>query len=300
VLSSIGKDAAFTTVEAWLVGEPQPIPGGTILAWNGFMTLEKPAVNEEGETTAGVFVPTFDREVHYFTVQSENSTLFEVTVEVDVDQTLGARVVSTPAATPLLPEVITGWQDGAEPWFGYQSTGTTENITSAVETWLAAYVGGNPATLRNIVGDTDETHFYLPLSGVSIARASIDRVGYLPSDDPNAPVDNAPSTVLVRVNIEILWQGQVQTNTDDFAVFSYDLLVEQANTAAPRIVAWGGPGSGSRLVPFSNSIVGIKIDALPDPTRANGNAPVPVPEVIVEDGTTPTATPTATPTPGQG
>lgn len=300
ILSSLGKDAAFTTVEKWLAGSPQPIPGGVILTWNGYKALDKPAVDDERETVAGVFVPTFDREVHYFTVQSANSTLFQVTIEVEVDDVLGSRVTATPAATPLLPEVTTGWENAGEPWFGYQSTGTTENVTSAVETWLAAFVGGNPSTLRNIVGDTDDTHFYLPLSGISVAKATIDRVAYKPSDDVNAPIDNNPETVLVRVKIRILWEGQEQKNTDDYATFTYDLLVIQANTAAPRVVAWGGPGSGSGLTAYSNAIIGVKIDTLPDPTKTDGRTFVPVPETTVEDENPTTPEAPEVPASGEG
>lgn len=266
---SIGRNAATTTVTDWLASEPQPIPGGTLLTWNGFTVQPKPAVvdTENNETAAGVFVPDWNKETHYFSVRAGNGTLFRVSVEVDADRTLGARVSSLPSLVPLLPEVTSGWEDSPEPWFGYSSAQVTPNITSAVDTWLAAYVGGNPSTLRNIVGDKDDTHFYMPLSGVQQATAVVERVAYKPSDDPDAPLVTDPDTVIVRVQVKLLWNGQVQENLDSFARMGFDLLMENADTAAPSIVAWGGPGAGPALKPYQNAVVGITLDTVPDPTQ---------------------------------
>ena len=35
---------------------------------------------------------------------------------------------------------------------------------------------------------------------------------------------------------------------------AFDVLVTGADTAAPRVVAWGGPGTGPTLVPFGNAV----------------------------------------------
>lgn len=268
---SIGKDAATTTVRDWLASNPQPIPGAQLLSWNGYTTQPKPAIAdaETSETAAGVFVPEWNKETHYFSVRAGNGTLFRVTVEADADRTLGARVTSTPSFEPLLPEVTSGWKDSPEPWFGYQSTQTTENISASVNDWLAAYVSGNPATLRNIVGDQDAAHFYMPLSGIQKATATVERVSFKPSDAPDAPVIENPDTVIARIQVKLLWNGQVQENLDSFARLSFDLLIQNANTASPRIVAWGGPGSGPELKPYQNSVTGITLDSVPDPTKTD-------------------------------
>lgn len=273
---SIGKDAATTTVRDWLASQPQPIPGAQLLSWNGYTTQPKPKIvdTETDETAAGVFVPEWNKETHYFSVRAGNGTLFRVTVEVDADRTLGARVTSLPSLKPLLPEVTSGWKDSPEPWFGYQSTQTTDNITASVNDWLAAYTGGNPATLRNIVGDKDGDHFYMPLSGIQKATAVVERVAFKPSDEPDAPAVENPDTVIARITVKLLWNGQVQENLDDFATMSFDLLIEQANTASPRIVAWGGPGSGPALKPYENAVTGITLDSVPDPTKSDNQAGV--------------------------
>ena len=35
---------------------------------------------------------------------------------------------------------------------------------------------------------------------------------------------------------------------------TFDVLVTGADTAAPRVVAWGGPGTGPTLVPYGNAV----------------------------------------------
>lgn len=284
---SIGKNAAITTVEAWLASEPQPIPGATLISWNGYLPQQKPAIvdEESRETAAGVIIPKWGREVHYFSASSANGMLFQVTLEVDVDPILGARVEAIPFAEPLLPTVSGGWDDAGEPWFGYQSAQTTAGITSSVEAWVQAYVGGNPGALRNIIGDPNENHFYLPMSGIQKATVTVERVAYKPSDDPSAPAVKNPETVLARIQVKLLWKGQVQENAESFATYTLDLLIEDADTASPRVVAWGGPGSGATLERYGNAVVGITIDTVPDPTKQEGQIAVEddtAPEVVVE------------------
>lgn len=282
---SIGKNAAITTVEAWLASEPQPIPGATLISWNGYITQKKPAIAdpETRETAAGVIIPEWDREIHYFSASAANGMLFQVTLEVDVDETLGARVEAIPFAEPLVPTVSGGWDDAGEPWYGYLSAQATPSITSSVEAWVQAYVGGNPGALRNIVGDPNENHFYLPMSGIQKASVTVERVAYKPSDDPNAAVEKNPSTVLARIKVELLWKGQVQENAESFATYTLDLLIENADTASPRVVAWGGPGSGASLERYGNAVVGITIDTIPDPTKQEG-------QIAVDDETAPEVT----------
>lgn len=289
---SIGKNAAITTVEAWLEGDPQPIPGGTLISWNGYTVQKKPAIvdEESRETAAGVIIPKWDREIHYFSVSSSNGMLFQVTLEVDVDETLGARVEAIPFAEPLVPTVSGGWDDAGEPWYGYQSAQTTPGITSSVEAWVQAYVGGNPGALRNIVGDPNENHFYLPMSGIQKATVTVERVAYKPSDDPSAGVEKNPDTVLARIKVALLWKGQVQKDSEAYAIYNLDLLIENADTASPRVVAWGGPGTGASLKRYGNAVVGVTIETIPDPTKQEG-------QIAVDDEEAPDVT-VETPAPG--
>lgn len=44
------------------------------------------------------------------------------------------------------------------------------------------------------------------------------------------------------------------------AAVSYDVLIAEAHTATPRIVAWGAPGSGAQLETFGNAEVGLLLE----------------------------------------
>lgn len=102
------------------------------------------------------------------------------------------------------------------------------------------------------------------------------------------------STLLVRVELTADLSGEEPSDdspkASDRPAITYDLLVTAANTAVPKIVSWGGAGSGPDLEPFSVAIEGRDVreddhDNEPDATDAED-----------PDATgTPTPTPTSTP-----
>jgi hypothetical protein len=75
-----------------------------------------------------------------------------------------------------------------------------------------------------------------------------------------------PTTMAVRVELAITWPSAEPTSQtagpttppaeppDAAARVAFDVLVTGADTAAPRVVAWGGPGTGPELTPFRNAV----------------------------------------------
>jgi len=126
---------------------------------------------------------------------------------------------------------------------------------AAVQAWAAAYTSGDPAALRLTVGDPDPARGYLPLTGVAAADTTV---------GPSTVLD--PATVAVRVELAITWPTAEPAGSATAAVTSpaeppaaaakvaFDVLVTGADTAAPRVVAWGGPGTGPELTPFRNAV----------------------------------------------
>ena len=88
------------------------------------------------------------------------------------------------------------------------------------------------------------------------------------------------SQMLVQVSVQFSWPGTDSTRTAAPAA-TYDLLVDGADSAAPRVVAWGGSGTGPILVRFQNAIVGRDLQGFtPAPTaRPTGSTTDPTPEV---------------------
>ena len=62
---------------------------------------------------------------------------------------------------------------------------------------------------------------------------------------------------------------------EQYEPMDFDVLVSGADTASPRVVAWGGAGTGPSLTKYGNAIVGLDLvkeeeqqatDAPTDPT----------------------------------
>ncbi len=143
--------------------------------------------------------------------------------------------------------------------------------------WLAAYTSGDPAALKQVVGDPDSNRSYLPLSGVTLSSPSIGPVGWLWGDDQNRGQDPLPHQALLRVTVGGAWAGQTPAPGGTVPTLTYDLLLDKADTAAPVVVAWGSPGAP--LTEYGNAVTGRTL-----PTTSAPPA-----------GTTTSANPTANP-----
>lgn len=261
VNDSIGKAAAVTAVDSWLASTPSPLPGGQIISWDGY-TVEDPPAPTDSSTTA----TAYHFETHTFTALRAGA-LFTVTVQVAVDGA-AATVTASPSLTPLANATVPGT---IATWFGYSTTTPSANVSDAVSAWAKAFTSGDPGALRRAVADKDESHSYVPLAGVSsIANVNVVTSGYRPVQGQTAP----PSTVIVRAQLSIWWTGQQQPTTGGQSTptpISYDLLVQDADTASPIVVAWGGPGTGPALQAYGNALTGVTITSTPAPTSDGGN-----------------------------
>ena len=88
-----GRAAATIAVEDWLGHSPSPLPGGHIISWDGYTTIEQdPAVSEATKVT-------YEQQIHHFTLASDG-IIYDCQIVVFVDDVAG---VSTPTAPSLLP-----------------------------------------------------------------------------------------------------------------------------------------------------------------------------------------------------
>src|SRR5699024_961151 len=202
-----------------------------------------------------------DMTVHNFTVTAQGR-LFAVEVSTLTDPGLGTVVVGTPSLMPHVPaaENLTA----ASPWPGAVEAQMPQRGPDVVTSWAQAFTSGDPEQLRLATGDPDGSHSYMPLTGAYLVGAEVKDVavpkGQL-TDRGKAP--DAPSSLVVRVSLALSWdsppaegeqegQGQIPESSR----VSYDLLLTSTDTASPRVVAWGGPGSGPSLSPYANAVTG--------------------------------------------
>lgn len=263
VNQSLGKARAVEAVSAWLAAQPTPLPGGRVVSWDGYETLVAPEpINSKQKSSTA----TYDVEVHHLTLATgsgETVIYYDSEIEVHVDQVLGAKITSTPTLILRAPSNTGAWPSESV-WTGYPTSDSPQAVQDAVTAWAAAYTSGRPEGLRLSVGDPEAAHSYLPLTGITQATATIIASSKIALPDPEAE----PTQMLVRVTLAVVWDGQPVPNPNNpgstaLPLLTYDLLVDDAATAAPRVVSWGGPGSGPSLTAYSTAVDGADVQAAP-------------------------------------
>lgn len=249
-----GRALATQTVKDWLRQDPPPIPHGEFVSWDDVspvMTLPQPQDKQLSDEDKAITV-----NVHHMTIYSPDQQLYYHADVRVVSTEAGSVVVDAPS---LIPYVPVDKKNSFSAWQGTLSVGETDphNIDTAVATWAEAYGSGDGAKLRQVIGDPNQGHSYTPLPKAKVSAA----VKNMSALDPEDSQDK-PATIIARVEIIFVWlkdDGSPVSGKDGKEKpVSFDVLIHDANTAAPKVVAWGGPGSGPSLKPYVNAVSGVK------------------------------------------
>lgn len=263
-VSSPGRTAATLELDAWLHQVPSPLPGATVLSWDGATPVAAvPAPQGNNQSATAGTAPLWSAEIDSFTLvapppsqsssnsssNTNTSTVYDAGVEVALNPAGGGAIaLGGPSLTVAPPAAGNNWQAGG-PWPGLTTTATvSQPVQSAIDGWLSAYTSGSSSQLGLAVGDPNLNHGYLPLSGVSSATSSVVAAAQRPND-----------AELVNLAITIVWSGESTSTTvpngaNTSPQTTMDVLVERASTAAPVVVAWGPSGSGPMLTPYQNAV----------------------------------------------
>jgi hypothetical protein len=237
------RSVASAAVQRWLDGSPQPVPGAVLLTWDAMTVLP-------GAQAATDSQPASRLESHDLTILSSTGVRLQVQVLVRVVDGVG-QPVGSPALVPVA-EAAGDPVDPSVQWPGLDSGSASSDVTAAVTSWAQAFTSGDATTLRQQVGDPDPSHTYLPLRGLDGAVPTVGAAAWVMDTSGSDPVRT--DRMVVRVTLTLPWSGRATTSSTTAATTEYDLLVEQAGSAAPRVVAWGGPGTGPVLQPYMNAI----------------------------------------------
>jgi len=247
--SSAGVDPqvaiAQTQVEKWLDSATSPLPGGRVLAYNGSSSAA-PAVDKRTRQTQ----PDYRLNTYRFTVEGADGQLYQTSAQL-VTSSQGTSLFAEPALLPLpggVSDQARSDQD-AWPWPGVEQGTASDAFEPAIKEWADAYTSGDPAALKQAINDPNQGRTYLPLNGIKFTKIDIAQVGNLWAKGDNRQAENArPSQALVRINVSTVDDA----STDQAAQLTYDLLLDQANSASPIVVAWGSPGA--QLSPYVNGV----------------------------------------------
>ncbi|MDA8317667.1 MAG: hypothetical protein M0010_21260 [Actinomycetota bacterium] len=251
-LGSPGRTAATIAVDQWLSETPSPLPGASILSYDGAQAIPVPKAHQGDPLTWRAAIETFTL-VSQATSTSPAS--WDVGVEVAIDRSGGAVAISGPSFLPSGRAQNGSWDAGG-PWPGLSSTSSVSGaVQTVINDWLAAYTSGNDAELHLAVGDPDPKHTYVALSGVRRASDTVVAA---------SPIGNAnQDEMIAEVELNLLWNHEHEsppslegTSGPSGPQTTMDLLIAHASSAAPVVVAWGPPGSGPTLRPYENAIGG--------------------------------------------
>ncbi|WP_193096789.1 hypothetical protein [Brevibacterium sp. FME17] len=269
-LTTEGKAVAVSEVQSWLAEKPSPLPQGKFLGWDGYTDVPFPEVNDEEKNKSSYKPPTYSVERHHFSVEGPDNALYRVDVQVAIDESTGPHIIGDPSLMPR-PITETDFQPDS-PWPGMTDSGNVpDSVNTAIVSWQKAFVSGNSDELRQIVGDQNESHVYLPLAGVESAEVEVTNSAFFTENEDG---DDVPGpTMLARVEITPTWASTGASATDQSAqmpVLTYDLLITDAQSGSPKVVAWGGPGEGQELKKYGNAVTGMN-DQIVRGDDANGS-----------------------------
>lgn len=256
-LDSPTKPVAMQAVKNWLAQEPSPLPGGQVLSWDGVKIQAEPKIETNPEN--GQVEETQGLELHTMTVTSPSGSFFTTQIQVGYSEVRGAQVLGAPTLIPRAPDDKQTWPN-LTAWPNLVKTAKPEPVVQAASAWVKAFTSGDPDSLRLSVGDTGANRSYVPLIQVTASAIQVGDVAAL-KPSPETPVDEKPAQVVAQVSFAVVWQGQVLGRSETPARVTYDVLIDQANTASPKVVAWGGAGTGESLKPFMNAVEGRTITA---------------------------------------
>ena len=268
VNSSPGKSAAQAKVASWLAQDPSPLPGGYVVSWDGFDTIKGGVAKSDTDNPANA------AELHTFTLATklgDEVVFYDATVLVSVSKTLGATVAAEPTLLPRVPASSQGWS--SQIWPGYETAPVPDAVNQSAGQWAKAFTESADA-LRLYVGDEDATHSYMPLQGARVLETAIPSAGYIKVEG-----EEDVKVIIARVELTLAWSTAADAKGSKVM---YDVRIEQAHTASPKIVAWGPAGTGPALEKYGNAVTGTTI-------TGTGNDPRPTEAPVVVDEDTPAA-----------
>lgn len=261
------KARAILEVERWLKTDPEPVPGGELLSWNSVEALPNPELDDSEQMKELPLV-----EVHRLTVASGSGAVFDVEVQTATSTTEGTSILAGPSLIPQAPAGDSA--SGTNPWPTLKTTSVQPAGEAAVAAWAQAFTSGDPDQLRIAVGDPNADSSYVPLAGAQVESITLRKAGI--RETVTEGEKEVPELITAQVRLVIRWvpteePGQTPEPTENPAstgeeraeeqYTDYDVLISGASTASPRVVAWGGPGSGLWLEPYSNALIGRALTA---------------------------------------
>lgn len=255
---------AMVTVQNWLASPESPLSNARVLGWESTTDLPGPPKPENANAAQVEEDPVSLMAVRFLVAQtpvetSEGqivgvdsayaSTLYLVEVLVAETESGAVTTVGKPSLLPTPPSIKNA-VTGADRWPSLEDAANpTDQAQTAITAWAAAMTSGSPQDLRSVVNDGDGSRAYVPLTGMTLLNTQVGDGAVLKTTGGEEP---EAKEIVVAVTLTMTDNPACEDCRK--AVAEYDVLITDANTVTPRVVAWGAPGTGPVLVPYMNAV----------------------------------------------
>lgn len=229
--NSPGRYAAQQSLSSWLSSQPSPLPGGKLLYWVGSKSVPTNSKSDQ-------------RTIESFALTDGQGNGYNASLEVAIDPRGGAAVLSGPSLEAIPGGATDEWAS-TSVWPGIDpSSDTPDSVNGSLQNWANAYFGGNSQQLGIVVGDPDTHHTYEAMTGASSTTVDV-------KDYASRPGNMA----IARIEITPKWNTSTSNDTSGGGTpIVMDVLLKNATTGAPNVVAWGAPGTGPSLKAYQNAL----------------------------------------------
>ncbi len=241
--SSRGKSVAWTTVQDWLAADPSPLPDGRIMSWDGFQRWEPPKPKSDRDKPLG-----YEYETHRFTLQRGNACTPRACRS---SSTVRPRPRSEPRTSP---------RSRSSPTSRTRPPGSTRRTPPPATRSTRPSRNGrprSPAATRRTCAASSGTR--TPRTSTSphgrrrIRRRRPGRQGRLPGEEgrpgrgAGQDPDARPGPGAILVGRAGAHRGAEEPGGAEKTpqAITYDLLVQDADTANAYVTAWGRSRRGA-------------------------------------------------------
>lgn len=243
---------ATVAVEEWLNSGEAPIRNGKIVQWESTRTLPKAeaAPNQTTSTEPDPALKAVRFVVNRPATENQAGTLYTVEVLTASTEAGAVSTVGSPAIMPMLPSMgdeltnVNRWPTLDEP------AEPDERVEAAITDWAKAITSGSAQSLRAVVNDSDADHAYVAFQGMRLQGTSLGDASVVEWGEGDDPV---PTRIVAAVTLTMTDRTGACPKCSE-TVSEFDVLIDDADSVTPRVVAWGGPGSGPTLKPYQNAV----------------------------------------------
>jgi hypothetical protein len=240
-LNPYGKAEATLALENYLKDFNDKI----IMSWDGatYVSYISP---DDNQTDIRSGIATINGTVysHTFTIKDvKTNKFYRTNIRTITSQELGTKTFGKLGLIPYNAPAIGAWGLDMPLWANLESVSVPNHIKQNTEQWVKVYFSDDVQALKVLVGDTRTDYIYQPYGFETVRELTVNQGAYL---------DESQNEMLVNITIA-LPKPNAKIVAENI-MLSFDLLIYDAQSGMPHIVAWDVAGNGQTLTGYQNAV----------------------------------------------